>query len=48
MDWTASHAGFVAASYAITAVSLAVLIFYILVRDLRIKKSLAKIEKPPS
>jgi heme exporter protein CcmD len=45
MDWSATHAGFVIASYVISAVCVAGLIAYVLGRDTRAKKALAKTEK---
>jgi len=45
MDWTASHAGFVVASYAMSIVFLAGLIIYIFNRDARVRKLLAQFEK---
>ena len=45
MDWTASHGGFVIASYAVSLVLIAGLIFYIFNRDARIRKLLAQFEK---
>jgi len=45
MDWNASHAGFVVASYAMSIVFLAGLIIYIFNRDARARKKLAQFEK---
>jgi heme exporter protein CcmD len=45
MDWSAAHAGFVAASYLISAVCIAGLIICVFNRDARAKKALAQIEK---
>ena len=45
MDWSADHAGFVIASYAISIVFLAGLIIYTLRRDRNEKKLLAQFEK---
>jgi heme exporter protein CcmD len=45
MDWTASHSGFVIASYAVSLVLIAGLLFYILNRDARVRKLLAQFEK---
>ena len=45
MDWSAAHAGFVATSYAISAICIAGLIIYVFNRDVRAKKALAQIEK---
>jgi heme exporter protein CcmD len=45
MDWTAAHAGFVTASYAVSTVCIAGLIIYIFNRDARARKALAQIEK---
>lgn len=44
MDWSAAHAGFVIAAYALTLVSLAGLIMYVFSRDARIRKRLAQFE----
>jgi heme exporter protein CcmD len=48
MDWTAAHAGFVTASYAISAICIAGLIIYIFNRDARARKALVQIEKNKS
>ena len=45
MDWSANHAGFVIASFAISAVFLAGLIIYTLKRDRHAKNMLAQFEK---
>jgi heme exporter protein CcmD len=45
MDWSATHAGFVTASYLISAICIAGLIAYVFNRDARSKKALAQIEK---
>ena len=45
MDWTASHTGFVVASYVMSIVFLAGLIIYIFNRDARVRKLLAQFEK---
>ncbi len=45
MDWNASHASFVIASYAMSIVFLAGLIFYTFNRDARVRKLLAQFEK---
>ena len=45
MDWSADHAGFVIASYAISIVFLAGLIIYTLRRDRNEKNPLAQFEK---
>ena len=45
MDWNASHAGFVVASYAMSIVFLAGLIVYIFNHDARARKKLAQFEK---
>ncbi len=45
MDWSASHSGFVIASYAISAVFIAGLVIYIRMRDRHFKKLLAQFEK---
>ena len=45
MDWSAAHAGFVTASYLISAICIAGLIIYVFNRAARVKKALAQIEK---
>ena len=45
MDWSAEHAGFVIAAYALSLVLIASLIIYIFNRDARISKWLAQFEK---
>ena len=45
MDWNASHSGFVIASYAMSLIFLAGLIFYIFNRDTRVRNLLAQFEK---
>ena len=44
MDWNASHAGFVVASYATSLFALAGLIIYTFNRDARARKLLAQFE----
>ncbi len=48
MDWTAAHVGFVAASYILSAICIAGLIIYVFIRDARMKKILAELEKTKS
>ena len=45
MDWNASHAGFVIASYAMSLVLVAGLVIHVFSRDARIRKRLAQFEK---
>lgn len=45
MNWAANHAGFVAAAYVLTALALACLIAWVLLRDRRLRKRLAEHEK---
>ena len=45
MDWSAAHAGFVIASYAMSIIFLAGLIAYTFNRDARVKNLLAQFEK---
>jgi heme exporter protein CcmD len=45
MDWSASHSGFVIASYAASLIFLTGLIIYTFNRDARIRKRLAQFEK---
>jgi heme exporter protein CcmD len=45
MDWNASHAGFVIASYAMSLALVAGLAIYVFARDARFKKRLAQFEK---
>ena len=45
MDWNASHASFVVASYAMSLILLAGLIIYTFNRDARVRKLLAQFEK---
>jgi heme exporter protein CcmD len=45
MDWNASHASFVIASYATSLIFLAGLIIYTFNRDARARKRLAQFEK---
>ena len=45
MDWNASHASFVIASYAMTIVFLAGLIICTFNRDARVRRLLAQFEK---
>ena len=45
MDWNASHASFVVASYAMSIIFLAGLIIYTFNRDARIRKRLTQFEK---
>ena len=48
MDWTATHAGFVIASYAASLIAIAALVFCIFIRDRRVRKTLSEIEKEKS
>jgi heme exporter protein CcmD len=45
MDWSANHAGFVIAAYALSLALIAGLIIYVFSRDARAKKFLAQFEK---
>ena len=45
MDWSANHAGFVIAAYALSLIFLTGLIIYVFNRDARIRKRLAQFEK---
>ncbi len=45
MVWTASHVGFVAASYGISAACIAALILVVIVRDRRNQKALAQFDR---
>ena len=45
MDWNASHSGFVIASYGVSLVFLAGLIFYVFNRDTRVRNLLTQFEK---
>jgi heme exporter protein CcmD len=45
MDWSADHAGFVIAAYALSLVLVAGLIIWIFNRDARARKRLAQFEK---
>ena len=45
MDWSATHAGFVIASFTISVVFLAGLIIYTLKRDRHARNMLAQFEK---
>ena len=45
MDWSANHAGFVIAAYALSLVFLAGLIIYVFNRDANARKRLAQFEK---
>ena len=48
MDWAAAHAGFVTASYVLSAVCIVGLIAYVFIRDARMKRALAEHEKTKS
>jgi heme exporter protein CcmD len=48
MDWTAAHTGFVTASYILSAICIVGLIAYVFIRDTRMKKALAELEKTKS
>jgi heme exporter protein CcmD len=45
MDWSADHAGFIIAAYALSLVFLAGLIIYVCKRDSRAQKRVAQFEK---
>ena len=45
MDWSADHAGFVIAAYALSLEFIAGLIIYVFNRDARARKRLAQFEK---
>jgi heme exporter protein CcmD len=45
MDWSADHAGFVIAAYALSLVFLSGLIIYVFSRDVRARNRLARFEK---
>ncbi len=45
MDWTANHAGFVIASYALSLVLVAGLVIHVFSRNARVRKRLAQFEK---
>ena len=45
MDWTAAHAGYVLASYVLSAICLAALVIYIFVRDRRSQAALAQFDR---
>ena len=48
MDWTATHAGFVAASYVASLIAIAALVSCVFIRERRIRKTLSEIEKGKS
>jgi heme exporter protein CcmD len=45
MDWTAAHAGFVLASYVLSATCLAALVIYVFARDRRNQKALVQFDR---
>ena len=45
MDWSANHAGFVIAAYALSLVFFAGLISYVFSRDARARKQLAQFQE---
>ncbi len=45
MDWSANHAGFVIAAYALSLVFLTGLVIYVFSRDARARKRLAQFER---
>jgi heme exporter protein CcmD len=45
MDWTASHAGFVLASYLLSTICLAALVIYIFAGDRRNQEALAQFDR---
>jgi heme exporter protein CcmD len=45
MDFTASHTGFVVAAYFASFAGLAALVVFILLRDLRLKRQLAALDR---
>lgn len=45
MDWSADHAGFVIAAYALSLAFLTGLIIYVCSRDARARKRLTQFEK---
>jgi heme exporter protein CcmD len=44
MDWSADHAGFVIAAFALSLVFIAGLIIYVFSRDARARKQLAQFQ----
>lgn len=48
MNWDANHAGFVLAAYALTALALAGLIAWVLLRDRALRRRLAEYERRKS
>jgi heme exporter protein CcmD len=42
MNWQADHAGFVAAAYAISALAIAGLIIWVLLRDAKARRDLER------
>jgi heme exporter protein CcmD len=46
MDWSADHAGFVIAAFALSIALIAGLVVFIFSRDARVRKRLAQFEKP--
>ena len=44
MDWSADHAGFVMAAFALSLVFIAGLIIYVFSRDARVRKQLAQFQ----
>jgi heme exporter protein CcmD len=47
MDWSASHAGFVAAAYGLSAVILVALVVFTLARDGRRRREAQRLERRP-
>ena len=45
MDWSADHAGFVIAAFALSLVFIAGLVIYIFNRDARARKQLAQFQE---
>ena len=45
MDWSADHAGFVIAAFALSFALIAGLVVFIFSRDARVRKRLAQFEK---
>ena len=45
MDWSANHAGFVIAAYALSLAFIAGLIIYVFNRDARARKQLAQFQE---
>jgi heme exporter protein CcmD len=48
MDWSADHAGFVVASYILSATFIAGLIGFVFLRDRRMRETLSEYEREKS